>query len=75
MTKKIKKINPEDWAKIRLESLERLFKEKSDQFIWQTQQGGGIKNIHMLDTIRDLQMLYLQIAAHHDALRSLKVQI
>lgn len=59
----------------RLESLERRFKETSDNFIWQTQQGGGINNIHMMDTINSLKFLYTDIAAHRDALRSLKVNL
>ena len=63
------------FIKYRLEGLERQFKEMSDKFIWQTQQGGGIQNIHMLDTIRALNFLYTDIAAHRDALRSLKVEI
>lgn len=62
------------FVKFRLDSLERQFKETSDRFIWQIQQGGGINNIHMLDTIRALNFLYAEIAAHRDALRSMKVE-
>ncbi len=63
------------FTKFRLECLEKEFEEASKNFIWQTQQGGGLKNIHMLDTIRRLNFLYTDIAAHRDALRSLEVDI
>jgi hypothetical protein len=75
MKKKVTYDEAVSFTKFRLDGLERQFKETSDRFIWQTQQGGGINNIHMLDTIRALQFLYLEIAAHRDALRSLKVEI
>lgn len=63
------------FTKYRLGVLEKEFEEASKNFIWQTQQGGGIKNIHMLDTIRRLNFLYTDIAAHYDAIRSLEVNI
>jgi hypothetical protein len=63
------------FTKYRLNNLEKEFEEASKNFIWQIQQGGGWKNIHMLDTIRKLNFLYTNIAAHHDALRSLEVKI
>lgn len=78
---KIKKTKAElytdavDFAKFRLDCLTRQFKTTSERFIWQTQQGGGISNIHMLDTIRELNVLYTDIAVHRDALRSLNVEI
>jgi hypothetical protein len=63
------------FLKYRLDTLKKEFEEKSREFIWQTQHGGGIQNIHMLHTIRDLNFLYTDIAAHIDALRSLKVDL
>lgn len=63
------------FLKYRLDNLKKDFEKKSEEFIWQTQHGGGINNIHMLYTIRDLNSLYTNIAAHVDALRSLKVEI
>lgn len=74
-SKKVKYEEAVSFTKYRLESLERQFKEASDKFVWQTQQGGGIKNIHMSETIRTLNFLYTDIAAHYDALRSLEVKI
>lgn len=59
----------------RKESLEREFDEAAKNFTWMMQNGGGIKNIHMLDVIRKMNFLYTQIAAHYDALRSLNVDI
>jgi hypothetical protein len=74
MKKKVTYKEAVSFTQFRLERLENQFKEASDKFIWQTQQGGGIDNIHMLDTIRALNNLYLDIAAHRDALRSLQVK-
>jgi hypothetical protein len=75
MKKKVKLEQTVSFTKYRLERLEAQFKEVSERFIWQTQHGGGINNIHMLDSIRQLNFLYTNIAAHHDALRSLNVEI
>lgn len=74
MKKKVTYDEALSFIKFRLDGLERQFKETSDRFIWQTQQGGGINNIHILDTIRALNFLYTEIAAHRDVLRSLKVE-
>lgn len=73
--KKIKLEQAVSFTTFRLETLQNQFKDASTRFVWQSQQGGGIHNIHMLDTIRELNSLYTQIAAHLDALRSLNVVI
>ncbi len=75
MIKKIihsKKAANISFTKYRLDTLQKQFIEASKQFVWITSTGGGAKNIHMLDTIKNLHLLYLDIAAHSDALRSIE---
>jgi hypothetical protein len=63
------------FTQFRKECLEKEFEECSKRLIWQLTQGGGLKNIHILNTIRELDSLYRDVAVHSDALRSLKVDI
>ena len=63
------------WMKIKIEQLEREYKEVSENYVWMVQQGVGLTNIHVLDSLRRLTYLYTTIAAHHDAIRSLKVEV
>lgn len=63
------------FTQFRKDCLEKEFEECSKRLIWQLTEGGGMKNIHILHTIRELDSLYRDIGSHNDALRSLKVII
>lgn len=59
----------------RLDQLHGAFEKQAGQFRHLMEHGGGVNNVWMLDTLRSLQMLYLQISAHHDARRSLRIEL
>jgi hypothetical protein len=55
-----------------LELLKIDFDKNAELFIHLIKHGGGIYNIHMLDVIRNLQISYLKIAAHTQAVEHAK---
>lgn len=77
MAKKKDKQKPEvkSLLDFRLEMLEAEFKKEADFLAVLMRQGGGIQNIHMLGCLQNLQMTYLQVAAHRDAKRSLQASL
>lgn len=72
-SKKTKKSEP--FVEMRLKMLEDDFNREAQFFQRMMEQGGGSKNIHMLGCVRQLQFLYLDIAAHMDAKRSLEGKV
>lgn len=64
------KKDPLSFVKYRLERLEADFAKASEDFMWKTKEGGGVRNIHMGDNIKALLFLYNDIAAHYDLLHS-----
>jgi hypothetical protein len=69
--KKFRKKNPpiKPYLETRLKQLEGEFNAKAREFQHLMENAGGLKNVWMLDCIRDLNMLYLQIAAFTEAAR------
>jgi hypothetical protein len=59
----------------RLGQLQEDFHSEAAKFMHIMTNGGGLKNMHMEDTIRRLNVLYLQIAAHLDAARDINSQV
>lgn len=49
-----------------LEYYEKRFTEQAKHLVWILQQGGGCKNIHVLEAIRGLEYTYLTLAAYTD---------
>lgn len=70
LDKKLPPLPP--WHLVQLGKLYEDFEKYAAQFTHIMKIGGGIKNLHMGDTIRNLQFVYLQIAAHIDAARDIK---
>ena len=56
-----------------LASLESQFDQKAKDLVNQLTYGGGLENIHLLGTIRDLEFLYLMIASHRAAVREVSI--
>lgn len=54
---------------VQLGKLQEDFQSEAAKFMHIMTNGGGIKNMGMSDTLRTLNMLYLQVAAHLDAAR------
>ncbi len=63
------------WVGTMRKNAEKEFNTKADEFTHLMQKGGGVYNIGMLDTIRDLQWLYNKLAAYTLAEREIKVDI
>jgi hypothetical protein len=63
------------FTQYRLDSLLKQFEEQSKIFVRMTEVGGGIENYGMMETVRSLHFLCMDIAVHRDALRSLEVEI
>lgn len=63
------------WLKIRIEQMETEYNAVSRNYASMVTDGYGLTNIHVLDMLRQLQFLYTTLAAHHAALRSLKVEV
>jgi len=57
----------------RKDNLKKEFDACSKILIWQLTKGGGMNNIHILYTIRELESLYRDIGAYQSTLRDLKV--
>lgn len=50
-----------------IEFYEKQFAEQAKNLVWILQQGGGCKNIHVLEAIRGLEYAYLILAAYTQA--------
>jgi hypothetical protein len=64
-----------DFTQFKLDNLERQYDNVSKKYAHMVNIGVGLTAIEALDTIRSLLFLYTDIAAHRDALRSMKVDI
>lgn len=60
---------------VQLGKLQEDFQSEAAKFMHIMANGGGIKNMQMSETIRRLNILYLQIAAHLDAARDINGQV
>lgn len=60
---------------VQLGKLQEDFHSESAKFMHIMTNGGALKNMHMGDTLRRLNLLYLQIAAHLDAARDIDGQV
>ena len=58
---------PKSWMDHEAQRLLREFDEVGKTLIWQLQQGGGVRNIHIANTIRELDRLYWVNAAYQKA--------
>jgi hypothetical protein len=67
-----KVLAPETYLQMHLEQLNYDWSRLTQRVMWQLTEGGGYKNIHMLETLRSLQTVYYQIASAEDALRHTK---
>lgn len=63
------------FLELRIHQLETEYNELAQQYARFVREGIALKNIFVLETLRGLTFLYCDIAAHKDALRSLKVEI
>jgi hypothetical protein len=63
------------WLEYRIENLEGQYNKLAANYAHYVKIGVGLTNIHVLDTLRSLAFLYTDIAAHKDALRSLKGEV
>lgn len=54
---------------VQLGKLQEDFHNETAKFMHVMSNGGGLKNMNLGETIRRLNFLYLQIAAHLDAAR------
>ena len=64
-----------DWLEYKIRGLEEQYNKLAEQYAYFVKHGIALTNIHVLDTLRGLTFLYTDIAAHKDALRSLKTEI
>lgn len=60
------------FLEFKLKNLEIKYEKYSKDYAYYVEGGVGLTNIHVLDTLRTLTFLYTDIAAHRDALNSLK---
>ena len=72
MKKKIAKYASNSWMEHESQRLMKEFSEVGKQLVWQLDQGGGIKNIHIADTIRELDRLYWINATYQKAVKDAK---
>jgi len=54
----------------RAKTFRKRFDAEAENFMWIIKHGGGMDNIHILQTIRNLHTLYLETAAHEEVARS-----
>lgn len=64
-----------DWLEFKIKGLEEKYQKLAEQYTYFVKHGVALTNIHVLDTLRGLTFLYTDIAAHKDALRSLKAEL
>ena len=57
------------WVQTQSEISQADFDAKAKELIWQLTEGGGSRNIHILDTIRQLEFSYIKTAAYGLAVR------
>lgn len=62
------------WLKIQANIKQREFDGKAKELVWQLTEGGGSKNIHVLDTIRSLEWAYLAMSSLKMAVEYAKAQ-
>ena len=72
--KKMKLEQAISFTQHKLDNLVEEYKEHAANFSWMVSQGTSLNNIHAQDTLRKLTFLYTDIAAHHDALKSMKTE-
>ncbi len=60
------------WVEVQHDQCLKAFNQQADNFLWMMKDGGGIKNIHMLETLRELEWLYLKGAAYGRAAEDAK---
>jgi len=60
---------------VQLGRLQEDFHNEAAKFMHIMANGSALKNMHMGDTLRRLNLLYLQIAAHLDAARDINGQV
>lgn len=60
----IKTENVKSFVQAQADYKQREFNEKAKELIWQLTEGGGSKNIHVLDSLRSLEWAYLTCAAY-----------
>lgn len=63
------------WLEYKIGELERKYDDLSKKYAHCVSIGVGLNAVGILDTLRNLAFLYTDIAAHKDALRSLKTEI
>jgi hypothetical protein len=63
----------ESWVEAQAKHQEEAFNKLSKDLIWQLTIGGGISNVHILDTLRQLEWLYLTCAAYRAAAKDAKL--
>lgn len=59
----------ETWVEVQVRHSQTSFDETAKDLIWQLTTGGGSKNMHILDSIRNLEFAYLKCAAYTMAAR------
>ncbi len=69
MEKEKKKLPP--YFMVQIGRLVEDFQAEGAKFSHMMANGGGIRNMGMMDTIRRLQFIYLQVAAHLDAAKDI----
>lgn len=63
------------FLELRISQMEKQYNDLAQGYASFVRDGLALSNIHVLDMLRSLAFLYSDIAAHKDALRSLKVDI
>lgn len=63
------------FLELRIQQMEKQYNDLARGYAYFVNEGLALSNIHVLDMLRGLTQLYCNIAAHKDALRSLKVDI
>ena len=69
MKNKNRKPGANTWVAKQATAMQSLFDKTAENLVWQIQHGGGSHNLHILQTIRDLEWCYLSCAAYKLALR------
>lgn len=66
---------PPTWTEHALNQHKKSFDHNAEQLIWQLKHGGGLKNIHLIDTIRALEASYLVCCAYTRALTDVEYEL
>ena len=59
----------ESWLEKQATHYQNQFDATAKELVWQLTEGGGSKNVHVLDTLRNLQWNYLVCASYRLAAR------